>query len=167
MTFGERLCELRKASDLTQEQLAKIVGVAKSTLTGYEKNNREPNLKTINALAAALGVTGNELLGIEDASIYLTDHEQALIKAYRKKPNMQAAVDRILGLDDEAATVGGRGDMEAAQEIHVAADEYRASWGDWSDGLTEEESVALVRKRYADAKKGGRLSTTSGKAGIA
>ena len=37
MAFNERLKEARIACGLTQEQLAIKIGVAKSTVTGYEK----------------------------------------------------------------------------------------------------------------------------------
>ena len=65
MTFGERVAMFRKERGMTQEQLAKMIGVAKSTLAGYEKNNREPNIFTITKLTEVLNVSGNELLGID------------------------------------------------------------------------------------------------------
>lgn len=65
MTFGERLRRFRKENGMTQEHLANCIGVAKTTITGYEKNSREPNVIRIAKLAEALGVTGNDLLGIE------------------------------------------------------------------------------------------------------
>lgn len=46
MEFGDRLREARVNKGLTQEQLAQKIGVAKSTLAGYEKGNREPILVT-------------------------------------------------------------------------------------------------------------------------
>lgn len=63
MTFGERLKQFREARGLTQEQLAIAIGVAKTTVTGYERGNREPDVAKIKKLAAALGVSGDELLG--------------------------------------------------------------------------------------------------------
>lgn len=68
MSFGERLRLARKAMGLTQEQLAVQIGVAKSTLTGYEKGNREPDVEKIKALANALGISGDELLGTDFTS---------------------------------------------------------------------------------------------------
>lgn len=65
MTFGDRLKHFRELKGLTQEQLATQIGVAKTTITGYEKGNREPDVAKIKRLAAALCVSGNELLGIE------------------------------------------------------------------------------------------------------
>ena len=63
MTFGERLKSFREAKRLTQEQLASEIGVAKTTVTGYERGNRKPDVEKIKKLASALGVSGDELLG--------------------------------------------------------------------------------------------------------
>ena len=62
MEFGERLRMFREKAGLTQEELAERVGVAKSTITGYEKGNRSPDIPKIKKLAWALGITGDELL---------------------------------------------------------------------------------------------------------
>ena len=92
MSFGERLRTARKSKGYTQEQLAEIIGVAKSTLTGYERGNREPNVLKIHALAKALDVDANFLLtppptpdnekpAIGDTDSGLTPNKQALIQA--------------------------------------------------------------------------------------
>lgn len=47
MAFKEQLKAARLAKGYTQEQLATAIGVAKSTFTGYEKGNSEPNMLTI------------------------------------------------------------------------------------------------------------------------
>lgn len=103
MTFGDRLREIRKTRGLTQEQLAQMIGVAKSTLTGYERDNREPNVLTITKLAQVLGVTGDDLLGTENVKspLMFTDKEKLLVRAYRNNPDMQSAIDKILGLEPE------------------------------------------------------------------
>lgn len=40
MTFGDKLREARKNKGYTQEQIAHLLGIAKSTYTGYEKGVR-------------------------------------------------------------------------------------------------------------------------------
>ena len=67
MTFGERLKAARSQRGYTQEQLAQQIGVAKSTLTGYEKGNREPDVFKIKKIVEALNVDADYLLGIEKA----------------------------------------------------------------------------------------------------
>ena len=63
--FGKRLCEIRKRQGYTQERLADLIGVAKSTVTGYEKGYREPNIATIKKLARIFGISIDELLGFD------------------------------------------------------------------------------------------------------
>ena len=48
MNFGDRLKSFRTEKKLTQEDLAKKVGVAKTTITGYEKVTANRTLKSSN-----------------------------------------------------------------------------------------------------------------------
>ena len=63
MQFGDRLKMFRERKGLTQEQLGKLTGSAKSTISNYESGNREPDVAKIKAFARALGISGDELLG--------------------------------------------------------------------------------------------------------
>lgn len=67
MGFQERLKQARLDKGLTQEQLADLIGVAKSTLNGYEKGNREPDFFKIKMLIEVLGVDANYLLCIDES----------------------------------------------------------------------------------------------------
>lgn len=61
MALKDRIKEARLANGFTQEQLANKIGIAKSTLAGYEKGNREPNLETTIKLMSVLGIDANYL----------------------------------------------------------------------------------------------------------
>ncbi|WP_304508961.1 helix-turn-helix domain-containing protein [Anaerotignum sp.] len=61
MLFGEKIAEARKEKGMTQEQLAEKIGIAKSTLTGYEKGNREPDLLKIKKLISILEINPDYL----------------------------------------------------------------------------------------------------------
>lgn len=63
MDFGRNLKRYRKDREMTQEQLAAAVGVAKTTISGYENNSREPGLMTIIKLSQALEIPVDTLLG--------------------------------------------------------------------------------------------------------
>ena len=67
MIFQERLKQARLDKGLTQEQLAELIGVAKSTLNGYEKGNREPDFFKIKKLIEVLGVDANYLLCVDES----------------------------------------------------------------------------------------------------
>lgn len=62
MKIGERIRSLRTKNNFTQKELAKLVGLKPITIQSYELDKRTPNLKTLNKIATALGVTVNDLL---------------------------------------------------------------------------------------------------------
>ena len=66
-SFGRRLKEFRKAAGLTQEQLGNQTGIGKLTISGYEIGRREPNFDNLVAIARALSVSTDQLLGNSDA----------------------------------------------------------------------------------------------------
>ena len=85
-TLGERLRELRRSKSLTQAQLAEKIGVGKTTITGYEQNNREPNVLNIIKIAQALDVSCGELIGDmvpSSRTIARTSDEITLLHKYR------------------------------------------------------------------------------------
>lgn len=52
MTYiGSRLRYLRKLDNVTQQQLADSIGVAKSTISMYENGQREPDFETLEAIS--------------------------------------------------------------------------------------------------------------------
>lgn len=86
MAFNDRLKEARLASGLTQEQLADKIGVDKSTVTGYEKGNSEPNMLTVQRIMQALNVDANFLWQDEMANttqFIVSTEEKEHIKKYR------------------------------------------------------------------------------------
>ncbi len=62
---GARLATLRKQAGLSQVQLAEAVGIPQRTLSFYESKAEAIPSKLVPALAQALGVTIEEVLGIE------------------------------------------------------------------------------------------------------
>ncbi len=61
-----RIKELRARYDLTQEELAKKVGVRRETILFIEKGNYNPSLKLAHDIAKALQTTIDELFIFED-----------------------------------------------------------------------------------------------------
>ncbi len=62
-----RIKELRARYDLTQEDLAKKVGVRRETILFIEKGNYNPSLKLAHNIAKALQTTIDDLFIFEDA----------------------------------------------------------------------------------------------------
>ena len=54
-TFGTKLQGLREGKGLTQNQLAKLVGLPVGTVRNHEQNIREPSASTLYEYAKALG----------------------------------------------------------------------------------------------------------------
>jgi transcriptional regulator with XRE-family HTH domain len=70
MEFKDHLKVLREHKNLTQEELAKAVGIAKNTYIGYEKGEREPRLTELKKLSRILGVTLGQLcLDVETRTV--------------------------------------------------------------------------------------------------
>ncbi|MFQ7472771.1 MAG: helix-turn-helix domain-containing protein [Anaerovoracaceae bacterium] len=61
--FAKNLKYLRKKNDMTQTELASDLGVSRSTIGMYENGEREPDIKTLEAIAAFFNVDMNFLLG--------------------------------------------------------------------------------------------------------
>ena len=69
MSLHERIKEARLRRGITQEQLGALIGVAKTTITGYEKN-REPTAAKVGEIADALGVDVNFLFQDEVKALH-------------------------------------------------------------------------------------------------
>ena len=61
-----RVKELRARHDLTQEDLAKMVGVRRETILYMEKGKYNPSLKLAHEVAKALKTTINDLFVFDD-----------------------------------------------------------------------------------------------------
>lgn len=94
MIKGDRLRKLRIDKHLTQQELANMLGLDKSSICCYEKNTRNPSLENILDLINIFGVSADYLFGIdklimkEEATDYnyisLTKEEIMFIEELRK-----------------------------------------------------------------------------------
>lgn len=117
MTLGDRVRTYRKAKGLTQEALAKAIGVSKTTITGYELGYREPDVEKIKLLSDALGVTGDDLLNTGFSKTKkapsVSDEAMRMARDYDKLDNWgrQAVRDltdtELARMEDEARFMNG------------------------------------------------------------
>ena len=61
--FNEQLKLLRHEADLSQQDLANIIGISKSSINMYERGDREPSIETLEAIADHFNVDMDYLLG--------------------------------------------------------------------------------------------------------
>jgi putative transcriptional regulator len=60
------LKELRQRSNLTQEQLAKMVGISRTMITEIENGKANPSVKVAKKIAAVLGFNWTRFFDDED-----------------------------------------------------------------------------------------------------
>ena len=60
--FGKKLREARLKKVLSQGDVARILGVHRSYISGLERGRRNPSLLTVHKVAKAIGVSTNDLL---------------------------------------------------------------------------------------------------------
>lgn len=61
--LGKRIKMLRLACDLSQEELADDIFVARSSISNYETNKRSPDIELLQLMCKRFGVSMNYLLG--------------------------------------------------------------------------------------------------------
>ena len=77
--FAKNLRKFRKDKGYSQQKLAKILGYGYTAIANYESGRNEPSLDVLIVLAETLGVTVDELLGVEK-----NPEERRLLSAFQK-----------------------------------------------------------------------------------
>ncbi len=67
--IGDKILELRKKNDLSQEKLAEKIDVTRQTISNWELGETSPDLKQASELAKVFNVTLDELVGINREDI--------------------------------------------------------------------------------------------------
>ena len=94
MNIGERLKRIRKEKGMTQDSVAERAGVTATSISRWENGERDPTFRDVEKIAAALGVTMEELTreqkrgtGIRkiiDGKLYDTGNARILFEFRRK-----------------------------------------------------------------------------------
>ena len=93
MINGNRLRELRKNRNITQDELGKIIGVTKASICCYERGTRTPTLENLIDLMEFFGVNADYLIGSDeivsiksekDVHVIMTKEEVKFVKLLRK-----------------------------------------------------------------------------------
>ena len=82
--IGNKIKELRIAKNVTQEELASRVNVAKATISAYENGSRLPSYTVLVKLSRIFHVSTDNLLGIDSRYSLdvtgLTPHQRSTIQ---------------------------------------------------------------------------------------
>ena len=119
--FKDNLVELRKINNMSQEELASIIGVTRQTLSKYETGESLPDIEKCSAIAKALGIAMDDLVnynkednmgyGIPPAGKYMFgmvkvgDKGQIVIPAKARRIFDIKPGDNLVILGDEASGI--------------------------------------------------------------
>lgn len=101
MGIAQRIKELRESAHLTQQELAKKISISRSTLAGYESENKQPSYQVLAQIAAFFKVPTDYILGVgifEDWELLLQNKE-SIIKQISFMTS-RISSDILNGLDD-------------------------------------------------------------------
>lgn len=84
--IGKFICKLRKEHKLTQEELAKRIGVTDKAVSKWENGRCLPDLSLFESICSIFNITVNELLSGEkiDKNTYQEKSEKNLLKMLKK-----------------------------------------------------------------------------------
>lgn len=91
-TFPHKLKELRRRNGLTQQQLADVLGVVRSTVSGYENGTIEPKQHTLTKLADYFQVSFDDLIVLD----HILKHQ--LYDDYDVKKHINKVISNIQDL---------------------------------------------------------------------
>lgn len=103
MTFGEKIRQLRKRKNITQEQLAKLIGSHESHIGRYEKDQSDPTAPAIKKLADVFNVSTDYLLFDKiETSISVKISDKELLEQFQELDKMdeekRALVKRVISM---------------------------------------------------------------------
>ncbi|MFC5699974.1 helix-turn-helix domain-containing protein [Cohnella faecalis] len=78
MKMGERLRELRLRRNISQEEVARNIGITRSAYSHYEINNRQPIYETLIKLATFFDVSLDYIVGGVPAASETTETKDVL-----------------------------------------------------------------------------------------
>lgn len=94
-TFGDNLRKIRKEKNLTQDELAALLGTSKQVISRYENGQRSPKVSIVSEYADKLGVSIGALASADGAAASQVFDES--------KPDLQVlGGDPSNALSDEA-----------------------------------------------------------------
>jgi transcriptional regulator with XRE-family HTH domain len=81
-SFGERLARLRKAAGFSLREFAAEVGISHRMLVYYEKHSEHPPTHLVPQVAKALGITTDQLLGVDEVKDNGKRHDSRLWRRF-------------------------------------------------------------------------------------
>ncbi|EIK5641481.1 helix-turn-helix transcriptional regulator [Listeria monocytogenes] len=156
--FGNRLKQLRKNNNKTQEDISKILGISRGAYSHIENGRNEPDMETIVKLANIFGVSTDYLLGRSNNSFIdtiaahidsnATEEEMEEILAYIEEKRKKYANEEEIDITDIAA----KKDADVAKFVEENPDFKAVA----ARVMNDEEAVKAVKtfiEYYEQQKK--------------
>jgi transcriptional regulator with XRE-family HTH domain len=113
-TFGDRLAAAREKSNLSQQDLAKRLGVQSSTIKSWENDNSEPRANRLSMLAGLLNVSITWVISAEGSGVEAPEKSDemsndlldALKELTALRVNLLKNIDRINNIEKKLRTSG-------------------------------------------------------------
>lgn len=86
--------------DISQKEFAEKLGVSQSSVTCWIKGKNSPDIEVVAKICEILGVTVTDLFGTDGTDKY-SEQEKKLLVNYRQKPELQQAVNILLGVESD------------------------------------------------------------------
>ena len=139
MTIGQRIKELRKRQNLTQEKLADLLGVSFQAVSKCENDLNAPDLSLIAPLTRLLRVTSDELLGLTEAQ-----NDERLAFLEEQYDDFWKRSDH--GADLELAKQAAAEYPQNARFLHwLASDEFYTAYdSDYMNGGSKEHFTKSI-----------------------
>lgn len=78
--FGDKLKELRKKNNISQEKLGEYLNVTSTAIYSWEINRTQPSIENIIRIADFFNVTTDYLLGFNQEDCHKTERLQTALK---------------------------------------------------------------------------------------
>ena len=80
VTFGRNISKYRRQCGLTQQQVADILNLNRSTYTKYETGISEPSIEILKSIASIFDIDYNAALGFEGSGVSFSDSDEPFAK---------------------------------------------------------------------------------------
>ena len=164
----DRIKELRKSLNLTQQAFADRIGTKRNNVTGYESGTRSPSEAVITLICREFRVseewlrTGNGDMFLPEAS----DEINELVKRYNLSAGVQILLDRFISLDKNVQDAVIKFIVDTASVITNTAltipEEQTYLLDDLFDEEPDEEEEQQVEeyRRFLRAKKKAKAKSS-------
>lgn len=117
--IAQVLKKLRLKSGLTADEVGAMIGRSGKTVNAWENNRGQPDAEILIELCDIYDVDDilKEFREEETNNISLSQHEKKVVTAYRNKPDMQLAVDKLLGIEKVPVVVAARSPENRPVEV--------------------------------------------------